>query len=185
MQQQNQQYIQATQNWVDKVVIGLNFCPFAKAEVLLNKLRYHVDHSSTVEEQLELLRLALAQMDEQANISTALVLYPDTLASFDDYMDYYELTLALLTSLGYDGIYQLASFHPLYQFADSSPDDPANYTNRSIYPMLHIIRESSILQAVKHYKNLNQVPHNNIALAREKGLDAMQILRASCMGSIG
>ena len=86
----------------------------------------------------------------------------------------------LLKQEGYEGIYQLASFHPLYLFADAAPDDAANYTNRSIYPMLHLLREASIDKALKHYKNPDKIPQHNINFAREKGLVYMQMLRDAC-----
>ena len=83
--------------------------------------------------------------------------------------------------MGYDGIYQIASFHPEYCFADSTIDDPANYTTRSIYPMLHLLREESISRALKHYKDPEGIPVANVNYAREKGLVYMQMLRASCI----
>ena len=88
--------------------------------------------------------------------------------------------ISLLKQKGYNGIYQLASFHPLYRFADSVEDDAANYTNRSLYPMLHLLRESSIDNALEHYKDPEAIPGHNINFAREKGNTYMKMLRDSC-----
>ena len=92
-----------------------------------------------------------------------------------------ELAETLVEEEDYEGIYQVASFHPDYCFADAEIDDPANYTNRSIYPMLHILREASVTNAVDNYPDVEGVPERNMAFSREKGLKYMQLLRAACM----
>jgi len=94
--------------------------------------------------------------------------------NFDDYLDFLEISNQLLIDQGYEGVFQLASFHPDYCFADTSPDDPANYTNRSPWPMLHIIREASLEQVLQNYPNPEDIPQRNIDYCRQLGLEVMQ-----------
>ena len=105
---------------------------------------------------------------------------PVHFAEFEDYLDLVELAEALSVELGYEGIYQIASFHPEYCFGGADENDPANYTNRSPYPMVHLLREDSISRALEHYADPEGIPDRNIALARTKGLKQMQLLRAAC-----
>jgi len=109
------------------------------------------------------------------------LIFPGSFKQFDEYLDMVALAEKLVKQHGYEGIYQLASFHPLYLFADSSPDDPANYTNRSVYPMLHLLREESIDKALAHYDKPENIPVRNISFAREKGLVYMKMLRDACL----
>lgn len=120
-------------------------------------------------------------MDIEEDIETTLIILPDGFDNFGKYLRLVTQAEKVVSKNGYEGIYQIASFHPEYQFAESTHDDPANYTNRSIYPMLHILREESISKVLEHYKDAHKIPENNIAFAREKGLVYMQALRASCL----
>jgi uncharacterized protein len=108
------------------------------------------------------------------------VFWTNSFADFEDYLDLVEVAEALSSEQDYDGIYQVASFHPDYCFADAVSDDPANFTNRSIYPMLHILREDSISNAVDNFPDPDGIPERNIAFAQQKGLQYMQLLRAAC-----
>jgi uncharacterized protein len=120
-------------------------------------------------------------MDEEKDIETSFLILPNAVEKFDDYLYLVSDAEDLLIEKGYEGIYQLASFHPLYKFANSEEKDAANYTNRSIYPMLHLLREASIDKALENYRNPEGIPDININFAREKGLVYMKMLRDSCL----
>lgn len=142
--------IAQTRDWIEQAVIGLNLCPFAKAPYASNRIRYCVsDAESTDGLLVDLSRelLGLQDADPMA-CETTLLIHPRALTDFLDYNDFLDEADALLESLGLTGEIQVATFHPRYQFAGSGPDDIENYTNRSPYPMLHLLRESSVERAV-------------------------------------
>ena len=119
-------------------------------------------------------------LDGDANRETSLLIFPKTLSDFEDYLDMLDIATALFKEQGYEGIYQLASFHPEYRFEGSEPGDPANYTNRSPYPMLHILREASVEQALKTYPDSEKIPQRNIEVMQNLGLKVMQKLLKGC-----
>jgi hypothetical protein len=174
-------YQQATRCWVEKVVVGLNFCPFAKREVDQDKVRYAVNESKDWASVLSGLNDEFAELDQNPQVETTLYILPYGFESFFDYLDLVDLAERLVIEQGYEGVYQVASFHPDYCFSGSDEQDPANYTNRSPYPMLHLIREASLEKALAKYPDPDAIPENNVALARSKGLTAMQALRQACM----
>ena len=133
-----------------------------------------------MESALETLVDELNFLDRTEGIETSLLIFPNHFADFEDYLDLVELAENLSIEQGYEGVYQIASFHPDYCFAGADADDPANYTNRSLYPMLHLLREDSISKALDHYIDPEGIPERNIAFAQEKGLRHMQLLRAAC-----
>ena len=161
--------------------MGCNFCPFASRPITENTVHYQVDWTT------ELLRCADAlieecrRLDKDPGIETSLLILPNAVPVFNDYLKLLSLTESLLKRYKYESIYQVASFHPLYRFKDTSLDDPANFTNRSIYPMLHILRESSVERALKQYDRPELIPERNIQFARAKGLEYMKMLRDSCL----
>jgi hypothetical protein len=163
-------------SWIDKVIVGLNFCPFAKKEIQRNTVRYAISPATQANDALGDLLEELALLDQQQNIQTTLLIFPSGFADFERYLDMLELANSLLSQGGYGGIYQLASFHPNYCFDGEEQNDPANYTNRSPYPILHILRESSIEAVLKHYPEPESIPENNIAKARELGSSYLQAL---------
>lgn len=167
--------------WIKSVVIGCNFCPFAAKALLKNGIRFVVLPQTTMEKVLETLSEELQHLDRHTETETTLIILPDRFEDFDSFLDLIEIAEELLFNLGYEGVYQLASFHPNYLFAESYEEDPANYTNRSIYPMLHILREASITEALEHYQDAGRIPQRNIEFANRKGLLFMQGLRAACM----
>lgn len=173
--------IAQTITWINSVVIGCNFCPFAAKAVLRKSIRYVVHPDATTENTLEVLIMELAYLDTHDDIETTLIIMPDDFSDFESYLDLISLAEDLAGDQGYDGIYQIASFHPDYRFSGADVDDPANYTNRSVYPMIHILREKSVTQAVDTYPDTEDIPNRNIAFARLKGLEYMKILRAACM----
>jgi len=175
------QAIQETKNWITDVVVGCNFCPFAGRELKLDTIRYVVEDALKPAPILQTFLDACKQMDEDRKIETTLIILTEAYKDFDKYLDLVDLSERLLEEEDYEGVYQVASFHPDYRFADAAPDDPANFTNRSIYPMLHLLREESIEFVLKTYKNPDDIPSNNIAFARQKGFAAMEALRNSCI----
>lgn len=176
--------IQETMNWVNRVVIGLNFCPFASPVVTHNQLNVKVVKGGDAAHILEEVIAECHFLDASTQYETSLVVFPEYgLAqenSFDAYLDLVEFANQLLDAQSYRGIYQLATFHPDYCFAEADTDDPANYTNRSPYPMFHIIPEASLEQAIATYPDVESIPENNIKLARKKGLHSMEALRKGC-----
>jgi hypothetical protein len=114
-------------------------------------------------------------------IETSFIIFTNSFEDFDDYLDFLALAETLIEEHAYDGVYQVASFHPKYKFEGSNELDAANYTNRSPYPMLHIIREESLEKAIALHPNTEEIPQRNIEFARGKGLKYMKLLRDSCM----
>lgn len=173
--------IQQVQQWLKQVIIGFNFCPFAKREFDQGSIRYSVIRHGQLEQCLQSLIDECILLDQETDIETGLLIFPDAFTAFDDFLDFVDLANALLLEQGYEGIYQLANFHPDYCFEGSDDNDAANYTNRAPYPMLHIIREASLEAALENYPNPEAIPERNIALARKTGLEKMQQLLASCI----
>ena len=176
----NEQVIAQTKKWITDVVVALNFCPFAAKEVKQNTIHYQVENSTDIKICVGTFLNECGRMDEQPNIETTMLIFPNGFEIFDDYLDLVDLAEKALKRSGMEGIYQVASFHPLYCFAGSTEDDAANYTNRSVYPMLHLIREESIEAALKNYANPGQIPERNVDFAREKGIVYMKMLRDNC-----
>lgn len=181
MNQPDEKIIEQTTNWIKSVVIECNFCPFAAKAVLKKSIRYTIKTNVTVDESLISLKDELNYLQTDTEIETSFIIFENNYSDFKSYLELVQKAEQILTKEGFDGIYQIASFHPYYCFADSDEDDAANYTNRSIYPMLHILREESITKALSLYPNPELIPQHNIDFARQKGLHYMQILRAACM----
>lgn len=165
--------IAKTKKWIIDVVVDCNFCPFAAREVKRDSIHYEVLHNATAESVLESVMISFQKLDENENIETSLLILPGSFQSFDDYLQLLEMTNSLLEEQDYEGIYQIASFHPDYLFAGSTNEDPSNYTNRSPYPMLHFLREDSVSKAIDGYPDIDEVPNRNIAFTQEKGLQYM------------
>lgn len=176
----NEQVIEQTKKWINDVVIGCNFCPFAAREMKLNSIHYEVENSNDISECLYRFVNECVRLDDNKNIETSFLILPNAFQKFADYLDLVSLAEKLLKKQDYTGIYQVAGFHPLYCFADAAIDDASNYTNRSPYPMLHLLREERIEQALLHYPNPEQIPERNIAFARKAGLIYMKTLRENC-----
>lgn len=161
----------STQRWLERAVIGLNLCPFAKAVYVKRQIRYAVTAATTAEALLEELRHELDQL-AQANpdeVETTLLIHPQALTDFIDFNFFLREADAVLRQLGYEGNMQIASFHPSYEFADSAPDDVVNCTNRSPYPMLHLLREASIDRAVAAFPDAATIYERNIETLRRLG----------------
>jgi hypothetical protein len=172
--------IKQTATWIKEVVVGCNFCPFAAKELKLGSIHYEVIRSGDITTCLQALAREFQRLDEDTSIETTLLIFPDDFSDFYRYLELADLAEKFLADQGKEGVYQLASFHPQYLFAGSTAIDAANYTNRSLYPMLHLLREASLTTALAQFPHPEKIPRNNIAYARKKGLEYMQMLRESC-----
>lgn len=169
-----------TRKWLESIVIDLNLCPFAKAEYLKNRVRYSVSASASQELLLQELVVELAILNKQSAIETTLLITPHNLLDFETYNQFLDFTDAVLKQMNLQGVFQIASFHPDYQFANTQQSDVENYTNRSPYPILHILREASLESAIEAHPNTAAIPDNNIQTLRELGLPHMQRLLSNC-----
>lgn len=177
--------IAMTRAWVANFVVAHDVCPFAGREVRRDSLRYVVANDDDPEHLLHALIEECQRLDAEPAIETTLMILPEGLADFDDYLDLLGVAEALLEVEGYAGIYQLASFHPDYifentDFEGSAADDPANYTNRSPWPMWHLLRESSVEAAVAAYPDPESIPEINVAALREIGSAALAEQWSAC-----
>ena len=168
--------IAQTRHWLDSVVITHNLCPFAQRPFQEERVRFMVTDSARPEFLLEDLLHELKHLREQPveSLETTLLIHPGTLENFHDYNDFLDLVDELLAQEGFEGEFQIASFHPDYQFADTQFDDAENYTNRSPWPMLHILREASLEAAIAVHPDVGGIPERNIALMEELGAEALQ-----------
>jgi uncharacterized protein len=177
--QTNETIIAHTKNWIINVVIGCNFCPFAAREIKRNSILYEVKSNESKAEILQALSNVFAKMDNDNEVETAFLILPNGFNDFNTYLNIVDAAEQFLAQNKYEGIYQIASFHPQYLFAGSSENDASNYTNRSPYPMLHVLRESSLTKAIDNHPDLDSIPNNNIEFANKKGLDWMKNLLES------
>jgi hypothetical protein len=162
--------IERTKNWIRDIVIGLNFCPFATKPFKNELIVYKVDDSSEAAAALESFMFTCRFLEDNPVMETALLIFPNGFSDFQDYLDLTDLAEKLLKAEGFEGIYQVASFHPNYIFAGSDENDPANYTNRSPYPMLHLLREDLLEIAIDKHIHVDDIPNQNIAKAKSLGL---------------
>jgi hypothetical protein len=176
----DQPFTAATEAWLQTIIIGYGICPFAKHELERGSIYFSVNHDTSLEQCLLHLMLECGRLDTEPDIETTLLIYADAFNEFDNYLDFLEIAESLLIEQGYEGIYQLASFHPDYCFQGASQDDAANYTNRSPYPMLHLLRETSIEQAIANFPAPENIPQRNIELTQKLGVAKMQSLLAAC-----
>jgi len=173
--------IAATREWVEKAVIGLNLCPFAKAVYVKNQVRFVVStarHLDGLLEDLDHELDFLAAADPEA-IDTTLLIHPTLLPDFLDFNDFTQLAEAAVGEHRLEGVIQIASFHPVFQFADMAPDDIGNYTNRAPYPTLHLLREASIARAVAAFPEVGTIYERNIETLKALGLAGWEALWAA------
>lgn len=167
-----------TRAWLEKAVIGLDLCPFAKAVHVRDQVRYAVSEAETADGLLEDLiqELQTLQAADPAETDTTLLIHPYVLADFLDYNDFLAAAEAAVEELGLTGEIQVASFHPRYQFEGTAPDDVENYTNRSPYPTLHLLREASVERAVAAFPDPAAIYEKNIATLRRLGIEGWERL---------
>ena len=159
-----QHILQSVDAWLNEVVIGLNLCPFAKKPYVSKQIRTFIDESSSENELLETLYYEfkhLEQTDSQ-QLETTLVVIPNLLSDFYDYNQFLDEVDALIKNNDWLGIFQVASFHPQYQFAGTQPNDAENLTNKAPYPIIHLLREQSMEKALERYPNPERIPEDNI-----------------------
>jgi len=162
--------------WLERAVIGLNLCPFARAAYAKGQVRIVVSDASTERAVLGQLgeEMALLRDTPADTVDTTLLVHPLILQDFLDYNDFLDDAEALLEALELDGVLQVASFHPQYQFAGTEPDDAENLTNRAPHPILHLLREDSVARAVEAYPEPDRIIERNIATMQKLGADGFQ-----------
>lgn len=172
------QAVAATRAWLEKAVIGLNLCPFAGAVHLGNRIRYAVSDARTPEALLTDLARELQTLaaTDPAEVETTLLIHPQVLDDFLDYNDFLDIADAAVEELGLTGTVQVASFHPHYRFAGTAPDAIENYSNRSPWPMLHLLREESVERALAAFPDSGKIPERNIETLRSLGHDGWRRL---------
>jgi len=167
----DEEVVAATKIWLERAVIGLTLCPFAKSVQVKNQIRYAVSAAKTPEALLADLvaELRILHASDPSDIDTTLLVHPQVLGDFLDYNDFLDLVGAAIRDEGLEGELQVASLHPQYQFAGSAPDDIENCSNRSPYPMLHLLREASVERAVAAFPAASQIFERNIETLRKLG----------------
>ena len=170
--------IAQTRRWLERAVIGLNLCPFAKAVYAKQQVRFVLSDASTPEALLAELgeELLLLRDTPAEQVDTTLLIHPQLLGDFLDYNDFLETADALVETLDLDGVLQVASFHPDYQFAGSTPDAVENFTNRAPYPTLHLLREDSVSRAVETFPDPEAIVERNVDTLRRLGVDGWRKL---------
>jgi uncharacterized protein len=167
-----------TRRWLERAVIGLNLCPFAKAVYAKEQVRFVLSAAKTPDVLLEELGEELLRLRDTPaeQIDTTLLVHPWVLGDFLDYNDFLDQADALVEALELDGVLQVASFHPHYQFAGSAPDDVENFTNRAPYPILHLLREDSVARAVAAFPDPDAIVERNVETLRRIGADGWKKL---------
>jgi len=172
--------VRSVRRWVETVVVGLNLCPFAKRELVKNRVRFVVTKATSEGPLLVDLEDELELLSNEASVETTLLIHPDVLQDFYTYNQFLNSADALLRQMKLEGVYQIASFHPDYQFGGTEQDDVENYTNRSPYPMLHLIREESLERAIVSYPDVDNIPERNKKLMESLGEIKMKELLEAC-----
>jgi hypothetical protein len=177
----DEETVLSVRQWVNTFVVDMNLCPFAKYEMLHNRVRFATTAAITEEQLLVSLQEELELLNSDPSVETTLLIHAHVLQDFYAYNQFLSDADRLLVEMGLEGIYQIASFHPDYQFGGTNPDDAENYTNRSPYPLLHIIREASLERAIAAYPDVDQVPVRNVALMNSLGQMKLQALFESLL----
>ena len=164
--------------WLNSVVIGLNLCPFSGMPTRENRVRFQVSNATVEEDLLADLTAEMELLDKTptSELETTLLIVPNALQDFFDYTQFLNWAQAQLKRQGWLGVYQLASFHPNYCFASSDPEDDENLTNRSPYPIVHIIREASLEKALNFYEGVEEIPARNKACVEALSVEQKQQL---------
>jgi len=160
------QAIETTKKWLSEFVIHYNLCPFAKKPFVQDKIRYVPYVETSLDELAILVQQELLYLADvpKATAETSIIILPNVLADFYAYLDFLEAANSLIFALRLEGVLQIASFHPDYQFAGTHKSEASNFTNRSPYPLLHLLREDSITEALAHYDEPETIPQRNMEL---------------------
>src|SRR6476620_5549308 len=167
-----------TRHWLEKAVIGLNLCPFAKAVYVKNQVRLVVSHALHADDLLEELdrELDLLVATPAEEIDTTLLIHPTLFEDFLDFNDFLEMADGVVSEHELDGVIQLASFHPRFQFEGTEPDDISNYTNRAPFAMLHLLREESVDKAAEAFPEADAIFEQNIQTLEKLGIKGWKAL---------
>ena len=179
----NDDIVTQVRQWLETLVVGLNLCPFAKRELVKDRVRFSVSAASDEWQLMADLEDELKLLEENPAIETTMLIHPLVLGDFAAYNQFLNLADRLLDQLKLRGIFQIASFHPQYVFAGSNANDVENFTNRAPYPLLHLLREASLERAIANYADAELIPERNMALMRELGRNRLEALLRSCMAS--
>lgn len=176
-----EQAIAETRAWVRRAVIGLNLCPFARAVDVKDQIRYVFSDATDAEALLATLVVELQRLadTDPAVVDTTIVIHPRVFADFEDFNDFLELADAAVDDLELDGVLQVASFHPRFQFADTDPDDVTNATNRAPYPTLHLLREDSVDRAVAAFPEAEAIFERNMDTLEKLGPEGWAAVKKS------
>ncbi len=177
----DEEIILAVRQWVETFVVGMNLCPFAKRELVKNRVRFVTTAATTAEQLLQVLQTELELLNADPSVETTLLIHPAVLQDFYDFNDFLGFADSLLVDMELEGIYQVASFHPDYQFGGTRSGDAENYTNRAPYPVLHLLREESLERVIADYPDVDDIPERNIELMNSLGQDKLQALLKSCL----
>jgi len=177
-----QQIKASTERWLKEVVIGYNLCPFAQRELQRQSIRFVVSNADSEIDLLQALEAELDVLLNDQNIETCLLIHPSVLGEFYQYNQFLDVVDALLDELGLVGEIQIASFHPDYQFANTLANDAENFTNRSPYPMLHLLRETSLERAIASHPDASAIPDQNIKRMNEIGSNNLERELRSLLG---
>ncbi|MGV8803423.1 MAG: DUF1415 domain-containing protein [Polaromonas sp.] len=174
----DEQVLAATRLWLEKAVIGLNLCPFAKAVYVKNQVRLVVSHARHADDLLEELdcELDLLVATPAEQVDTTLLIHPTLFDDFLDFNDFLEVADGVVDEHGLEGVVQLASFHPKFQFDGTEPDDIGNYTNRAPFAILHLLREDSVARAVEAFPQAETIFEENIKTLEKLGHAGWQAL---------
>ncbi len=181
----DEETVRPVRQWVETLVVGMNLCPFAEREMVKNRVRFATTASITEEQLLMALQAELELLNTDPSVETTLLIHSGVLQDFCDYNRFLSYADSLLVEMGLEGVYQIASFHPDYQFDGTKPDDVENYTNRSPYPMLHLIREASVERAIGNYSDVDKIPARNTELMNTVGEDKLKELLQACFRDNG
>jgi hypothetical protein len=170
--------LKQTRHWLEKAVIGLNLCPFAKAVYVKNQVRLVVSHARHADDLLEELDRELDQLvaTPTEQLETTLLIHPTLFDDFLDFNDFLEVAEGVVDEHGLEGVIQLASFHPQFQFDGTEPDDISNYTNRAPFAILHLLREASVEKAVEAFPEAEAIFERNIATLEKLGASGWEAL---------
>lgn len=171
----------AVRRWLDTFIVGMQLCPFAAAPLAEGRVRLAVTGARSDQELIYALLEEIRALDADPNVETSLLIHPRALNDFDEYNQFLDVVDAILEETDREGVYQVASFHPDYQFDGTAPDAAENYTNRSPFPLLHLLRESSISRVLDTGVDTNAVPERNILRMNAQGTRALAQLLADCL----
>lgn len=172
--------IKVVRRWIETFVIEFNLCPFVKSELVNNRVRFAVTEAESEEQLLATLQTELELLNNDVSVETTLLIHPQVLQDFYEYNEFLSVADSLLVEMKLEGVYQIASFHPDYQFGGTDSDDVENYTNRSPYPMLHFLREDSLEITIAKYPDVDQIPTRNVELMMSMGLDKLKAMMQNC-----